>query len=80
MKNKVTAFLMELAVNPIMFRNFKSDPDSVLERTDVSCEEKAILKRSDPEEIRELIGKELGKQVTFQAIDQSQSVVCISEV
>jgi hypothetical protein len=56
MSERVSRFLISLSQDPDKLDRFKSDPDSVLADSDLTSEEKAIVRSGDEEAIRKSLG------------------------
>jgi hypothetical protein len=69
MSTKIADLIIELAVNPCMFKEFTSDPDHVLDSVGLTTEEKAIIKDGNSKQICEYIGKKLGKDTIYPSVE-----------
>lgn len=63
MSERVARFLISLSQDPYKLDRFLDDPDPVLADSDLTSEEKEVVRGGDPEQIRASLG-ELGSMAT----------------
>lgn len=56
MSERVSQFLVTLSQDPVMLDEFLSDPDPFLSRSELTSEERDVLRSGDPDRIRILLG------------------------
>ena len=56
MSERVSQFLVTLSQDPVMLDEFLSDPDPFLVQSELTPEERDVLRSGDPDRIRFLLG------------------------
>ena len=60
MAGKITDFLIAVSEDPQRLKAFKKDPDQELAKSSLSTDEKALVKRGNPSELRAAVKQEAG--------------------